>query len=49
MADDGIWISYCAKGYVKRNLRKAGFEVKALPGPPRKREITLAIKKGLNK
>lgn len=46
LADDGIWVSYCAKGYVKRNLRKAGFEVTALPGPPRKREITLAIKKG---
>lgn len=41
----GIWISYCAKGYVKRNLRAANFEVQALPGPPRKREITLAIKK----
>lgn len=40
----GIWISYCAKGSVKRNLKAAGFEVKALPGPPGKREITQAIK-----
>lgn len=40
----GMWLSYCAKGQVRRILRDAGFEVEALPGPPGKREITRAIK-----
>lgn len=40
----GRWLSYCAKGQVRRNLREAGFEVEALPGPPGKREITRAEK-----
>lgn len=42
---NGAWISYCSKGSVKRNLRKVGFEVEGLPGPPGKREITRALKK----
>lgn len=40
----GTWVSYCAKGSVKRTLKKAGFEVTALPGPPFKREMTRAVK-----
>ena len=40
----GVWISYCAKGQVKRNLKSLGFEVQSLPGPVGKREITRAIK-----
>ncbi|WP_116107832.1 tRNA (5-methylaminomethyl-2-thiouridine)(34)-methyltransferase MnmD [Lewinella sp. IMCC34191] len=38
----GALVTYCAKGQFKRNLRAAGFRVKALPGPVGKREITLA-------
>lgn len=41
----GIWVSYCAKGEVRRNLIQAGFEVERLPGPPGKREMLRAIKK----
>ena len=44
LVKDGVLTTYCAKGYVKRNLRSAGFIVEALPGPPGKREITRAIK-----
>lgn len=40
----GVWVSYCAKGQVKRNLKFLGFEVQSLPGPTGKREITRAIK-----
>ena len=36
----GIIVTYCAKGQFKRNLKEAGFEVEALPGPPGKREMT---------
>lgn len=41
---DGILVTYCAKGIVKRHLRDAGFKVESLPGPPGKREMTRAIK-----
>jgi tRNA U34 5-methylaminomethyl-2-thiouridine-forming methyltransferase MnmC len=41
---EGILVTYCAKGEFKRNLKKAGFEVEALNGPPGKREMTRALK-----
>jgi tRNA U34 5-methylaminomethyl-2-thiouridine-forming methyltransferase MnmC len=40
----GVWVSYCAKGSVRRGLEKAGFETFRLPGPPGKREMLRAIK-----
>ena len=42
--DEGILVTYCAKGSVKRILKEVGFEVESLPGPPGKREMTRAIK-----
>ena len=42
---NGILVTYCAKGQVKRDLKAAGFEIEALPGPPGKREMTRALKK----
>lgn len=41
---NGIFVTYCAKGQVKRDLKALGFVVEALPGPPGKREMTLATK-----
>lgn len=38
----GVLTTYCAKGVVKRTLRKVGFTVENLPGPPGKREMTRA-------
>jgi len=35
----GILVTYCAKGYVRRNLINAGFIVERLQGPPGKREM----------
>ena len=40
----GVWVSYCAKGSVRRALLATGFEVVRLPGPPGKREMLRAIK-----
>lgn len=40
----GILVTYCVKGDVKRALKKAGFEIKKLPGPPGKREVLRALK-----
>lgn len=42
--DGAILTTYCAKGYVRRNLINAGFSVERHPGPPGKREILRAIK-----
>jgi tRNA U34 5-methylaminomethyl-2-thiouridine-forming methyltransferase MnmC len=42
---DGIIVTYSAKGEVKRNLKACGFEVTLLPGPPGKRQMIRAIKK----
>jgi tRNA U34 5-methylaminomethyl-2-thiouridine-forming methyltransferase MnmC len=41
---DGILVTYCAKGHVKRMLKSVGFRVENLPGPPGKREVTRALK-----
>lgn len=42
----GVWVTYCAKGQVKRDLKTAGLTVETLPGPPGKREMIRAIKDG---
>jgi tRNA U34 5-methylaminomethyl-2-thiouridine-forming methyltransferase MnmC len=44
MNNGGILSTYCAKGQVKRNLKAAGFIIESQPGPPGKREITVARK-----
>ncbi|WP_367389702.1 tRNA (5-methylaminomethyl-2-thiouridine)(34)-methyltransferase MnmD [Lewinella sp. LCG006] len=44
MAPGGIFVTYCAKGVVKRTLRSIGFQVEGIPGPPGKREMTRATK-----
>ena len=44
LANDGVLVTYCAKGSVKRCLKTVGFKVESLPGPPGKREMTRAIK-----
>ena len=44
MLPGGIFITYSAKGEVKRKLQKIGFKVEKLPGPPRKLHILQAVK-----
>lgn len=41
---DGVFITYSAKGEVKRRLVKYGFKVTILQGPPGKRHILRAVK-----
>lgn len=36
---NGVFVTYCAKGQVRRDLIKAGFQVEKIPGPPGKREM----------
>ena len=40
----GVFVTYCAQGQMKRNLKSLGFALESLPGPPGKREMTRAIK-----
>ena len=44
MKPGAILSTYSVKGMVRRNLKAAGFEVKKVPGPPGKREITVAFR-----
>lgn len=45
LAENGVLVSYAARGQFKRDLKSLGFEVESLPGPPGKREMTRAIKR----
>jgi tRNA U34 5-methylaminomethyl-2-thiouridine-forming methyltransferase MnmC len=40
-----VFVTYSAKGTLKRMLRSLGFDVTLLPGPPGKRVITRAVKR----
>lgn len=44
LVDGGILVTYCAQGEFKRNLKRVGFGVETLPGPPGKREMTKGSK-----
>jgi tRNA U34 5-methylaminomethyl-2-thiouridine-forming methyltransferase MnmC len=35
----GIFVTYCARGYVRRTLQSIGLQVERLPGPPGKWEM----------
>ncbi len=41
---NGVLVTYCAKGVVKRTLKEVGFTVESIPGPPGKREMTRGIR-----
>jgi len=40
----GVFVTYAAKGSVRRALQEVGFEVERLPGPPGKREMLRGAK-----
>lgn len=44
MKAGGIFVTYCAKGQLKRDLKSLGLVVESLPGPPGKREMIRATK-----
>jgi tRNA U34 5-methylaminomethyl-2-thiouridine-forming methyltransferase MnmC len=41
---NGILVTYSAKGEIKRRLKRTGFSVSLLPGPPGKRQMIRAVK-----
>ncbi len=44
MKNNGVLVTYAAKGSVRRAMLAVGFKVERLPGPPGKREMLRAIK-----
>jgi tRNA U34 5-methylaminomethyl-2-thiouridine-forming methyltransferase MnmC len=44
MNDEGILVTYCSKGDVRRAMQAAGFTIEKIPGPPGKREMLRASK-----
>jgi len=44
LSPNGILVTYCSKGDVRRAMIAAGFTVKKLPGPPGKREMLRATR-----
>ena len=40
----GVFVTYSAKGQLRRNLQNLGFQVERLPGPPGKFEMVRAVK-----
>jgi tRNA U34 5-methylaminomethyl-2-thiouridine-forming methyltransferase MnmC len=40
----GVFVTYCAKGQLKRDLKSLGLTVESLTGPPGKREMVRALK-----
>ena len=43
-SNNGVLVTYCAKGQVRRDLEKVGYFVERLEGPPGKREMLRATK-----
>jgi tRNA U34 5-methylaminomethyl-2-thiouridine-forming methyltransferase MnmC len=44
LSSGGIFVTYCAKGQLKRDLKSLGMTVETLPGPPGKKEMVRAMK-----
>lgn len=44
LKDQGVMVTYSAKGSVRRAMQAVGFSVERLPGPPGKREMLRAVK-----
>ena len=46
MKHKGVFVTYCAKGQLKRDLKSLGLAVETLEGPPGKKEMVRAVKSG---
>ena len=44
MNTNAVFVTYCAKGVVRRSLQNLGLRVERLPGPPGKREMLRGVK-----
>jgi len=46
LALNGVFVTYCAKGQLRRTLKTLGMTVESLPGAPGKKEMTRGTKEG---
>ncbi|UXX80350.1 tRNA (5-methylaminomethyl-2-thiouridine)(34)-methyltransferase MnmD [Reichenbachiella carrageenanivorans] len=44
LTPNGVFVTYCAQGQFKRDLKAVGFETEELDGPPGKKEMTRGTK-----
>lgn len=44
LTTEGVFVTYCAKGQLKRDLKNIGFEIDVLPGPPGKLQMLRGTK-----
>ena len=44
LKNKSVFVTYCAQGQVKRDLKEIGFTVYTLQGPPGKKEMIRGIK-----
>jgi tRNA U34 5-methylaminomethyl-2-thiouridine-forming methyltransferase MnmC len=44
LSSNGVFVTYCAKGQLKRDLRSLGLNVESLQGPPGKKEMIRATR-----
>lgn len=44
LGNNGLLVTYCSKGIVRRAMEAAGFCIQKIPGPPGKREMVRALK-----
>ncbi len=44
LTPNGVFVTYCAKGQLKRDLKSLGLIVETLPGPPGKKEMIRATR-----
>ncbi len=49
LKNNGILVTYCAKGEVKRTMSEVGFKINVLDGPPGKRQMTRGRKSIIEK
>jgi len=47
MSATGVFVTYSAKGKLKRDLRSLGLDVETLPGPPGKKEMVRGVKRAV--
>ena len=45
LTSGGVFVTYCAKGQLKRDLKSLGMEVETLDGPPGKKEMVRGTKR----
>lgn len=45
LKEEGVLVTYAARGAVKRSMKEVGFTVAKVEGPPGKREMMIAFKK----